>query len=203
MQLTKLHLACGKVYAREFLNIDQHPGDLPFDLQENEIKEHLDKPKVFIMKYNLAKGIPAENNTVEYIYHSHFLEHLSQANGKNFLKECYIKLKISGKMRLAVPDFNLWCSKYINNDEEFFNWYSKNFCKSKNLTNNEIFNQMLYTGHFYMYDLETLTKILSLIGFRNIEKKLWGESENFPGLDDLEEKSSLRKPESLVIECTK
>lgn len=203
MVYKNLHLACGKVYASDFLNIDEKPRGLSFVIAENEILKIPTLPNSFVMKYNLANGIPADFNSISYIYHSHFLEHLDKINGFKFLKNCYDVLELGGRMRIAVPDFQLWCSNYTSKNENFFKWYKSNFCKNKDLTHLEIFNQVLYQNHLYMYDFETLNKILQSIGFHDIEKIEWGISNSFPSLNDLENNDSLRKPESLVVECKK
>jgi predicted SAM-dependent methyltransferase len=204
MNIKNLHIACGRVYATNFLNIDISPRELSINLEENVITEIPERSNTFVIKMNLKNKFPGEPGTIEHIYHSHFLEHLSTIESHKFLTTCFHALKQSGKMRIAVPDFKLWANNYVNDEQAFFDWYSKNFCKGKgSLTKLEIFNQMIYTGHYYMYDFETLEKTLLNIGFKNIKEYAWGETNSFPGLTDLEKSNSKRKPESLVIECEK
>lgn len=192
------------MYAAGFLNIDQNPRDTGIQLIENVHHELPNKKGAFVMKYDLRNGIPTEDDTIKNLYHSHFLEHLTKSDGINFLQNCFRVLKPNGIMRLAIPDFKLWCYHYTNNNIEFFNWYSANFCKKKsNLTHMEIFNQLLYHDHRCMYDFEMLHKILSNIGFTNITQQMWGVTDSFCSIDDLEKLDSKRKPESLVIECEK
>jgi len=201
MDFDNLHVACGRVYVEDYLNIDWSPRGLKVGLIEGKVTRVNNK---YVMKWNIDNGLPVKENSLKILYHSHFLEHLNKTNGIKFLKACYSCLQYNGIMRIAVPDFHLWASNYINNNQDFFDWYATNFCKSNNkLTNLEIFNQMLYSGHFQMYDYKTLEKTLKNIGFKNIKKHDWGNSQHVPQINYLESKESKRKPESLIIECEK
>ena len=201
MEFKNLHIACGRVYADEYLNIDWNPKGLKVNLEEG-IPTKVNN--TYVMKWNIDKGLPVKKETLDIVYHSHFLEHLPKNKGIEFLKTCYSCLKPNSIMRVAVPDFKLWSNNYVHNEQSFFDWYSSNFCKSKeNLTNLEIFNQMIYSGHFCMYDFETLQKVLTSIGFKNIQRKEWGNSTLVTNIGILEKDSSKRKPESLVLECEK
>ncbi len=110
-------------------------------------------------------------------------------------------------MRFAVPDFQLWCTNYINNNKEFFSWYKGNYLPDDEYhfhTSAQIFTGMLYNhGHQMAYDYESIFSILSKIGFNNIELGRWGNSSYFENLEVLEAPDSQRKIESLIIECHK
>jgi len=203
MELENLHVACGRVYAEEYLNIDIAPRGLSFALKENEVVELPKKTNTFVMKVNPESKLPSKENSLNVIYHSHFLEHLPKQTGNAFLHNCFDCLRDGGKMRIVVPDFNLWANNYVNDNSEFFKWYSDNFHKGHNLTKLEIFNRMLYSGHYCMYDFETLSKVLTKIGFKNITSGVWGQSDIIPSINDLETPNSKRKPESLIVESEK
>ena len=49
-----------------------------------------------IIKWDLRKGIPFEDDTFDVVYHSHFLEHLEKDAACAFLNECFRVLKPSG-----------------------------------------------------------------------------------------------------------
>src|SRR5688572_12610530 len=48
--------------------------------------------------------IPREDNSLDEIYAGHFFEHLTPAEGKEFLREAFRVLKPGGKIGLVVPD---------------------------------------------------------------------------------------------------
>jgi predicted SAM-dependent methyltransferase len=109
--------------------------------------------------YNLEFGIPLDNESVDFIYSSHFLEHLFLKDAKLLLKEAYRVLKIGGRIRICVPDLDFAVSLFQKNEKkrclDFF------FVNSK--TN-------YYAVHKYMYDFELLKAFLQDIGFEAIEK---------------------------------
>jgi hypothetical protein len=71
-------------------------------------------------------------------------------------------------------------------------------------SNAQIFTGMLYNhGHQMAYDFETISIILSKIGFVNINLGIWCESAFFEELTLLEGHDSQRRIESLIVECQK
>ena len=66
-----------------------------------------------------ARKLPFPDNNFDYIVASHFLEHLTAAEGLVFLQECHRTLKKGGVIRLAVPDAALLIKKYLAAITEF------------------------------------------------------------------------------------
>jgi len=203
----KYHVGCGSILAKGFLNIDDVPFGGAYDFKENYLYKVNEIPDAFILKYDLSRGIPAHPSSLQRIYHSHFLEHLTRDQGVKFLKDCYYSLAKGGIMRFALPDFHLWCKNYTNCNSEFFAWYRKNYLPDDEYhfqSNSQIFTGMLYNhGHQMAYDFEAISLLLSKIGFANISLGNWGESAFFEELELLEGHDSQRKIESLVVECQK
>ncbi len=201
------HVGCGSILASGYLNIDDFPLGNKYEFREHYIYEIDEIPGSFILKYDLSKGLPAQIGSLKRIYHSHFLEHLTRDQGIKFLKDCFQSLAVDGVMRFAVPDFHLWCSKYIKGDINFFAWYKNNFLPNSEYhysTPAQIFTGMLFNhGHQMAYDFESLSWILNKVGFKNIKIGNWGESSYFDQLHLLEDEKSQRKYESLIIECQK
>jgi predicted SAM-dependent methyltransferase len=201
------HVGCGSILAKGFLNIDDVPLDLKYDFKENYFYEVKEFPGAFILKYDLSHGIPAHHGSLQRIYHSHFLEHLTRDQGVKFLKDCYYSLEDGGTMRFALPDFRLWCENYIKGQGDFFSWYRTNYLPDDEYhfhTHAQIFTGMLYNhGHQMAYDFESISLLLTKVGFRDINLGVWGDSMFFEELELLEAQDSQRKLESLVIECRK
>lgn len=206
-QFKRYHLGCGRTILEDFLNIDGQFDWLEAKLQEGAAYPVTQIPSAAIMKHDLSKGIPAPDGSLKVVYHCHFLEHLQNPDGKNILLECYRSLAPGGRMRIAVPDFELWCKNYIEKKDEFFQWYKDTYLtpvKQYYRTNGEIFTGMIYNwGHCMAYDRETLTKILEEIGFVEIRTMGWGESKCLDDIAKIETADNQRKFESLIIECTK
>ena len=204
---TKYHIGCGSILAKGFLNVDDAPLANHYDFREHNIYEAQEMPGAFILKHDLSKGIPAHSESLQRIYHSHFFEHLNRDQGVQFLKDCFRSLESGGVMRFALPDFRLWCTNYVNGNNTFFDWYRVNFLPEHEHhyhTPAQIFTGMLYNhGHQMAYDFESLSWLLTKIGFKDIAVGQWGSSPYFDELDSLESADSDRKFESLIIECCK
>jgi predicted SAM-dependent methyltransferase len=90
-----LNLGCGNKIHEDWINIDFGPS------------------LSGVLKYNLHKNLPLEDNCVKYIYHSHVLEHFSESDGISFLQECYRLLQKGGILRIVLPDLENIARAYI------------------------------------------------------------------------------------------
>jgi SAM-dependent methyltransferase len=66
-----------------------------------------------IVVRDLRKGIPFGNETVDAVYHSHFLEHLDPPAARLFLLEVRRVLKPGGIQRIVIPDMEMLCRDYL------------------------------------------------------------------------------------------
>jgi len=198
-QFRRYHLGCGSMLIPGYLNID--------GIDQAVILEHVSGKQCLYMEFDLKIGIPAESSSLDVIYHSHFLEHLSEIEGRALLIECYRCLRSGASMRIAVPDLELWCRNYVLKNSAFFEWYRTTYLNSDSRrydTHAAVFMGMIYNwDHKMAYDLETLNLRLREIGFREVIRSTWGHSRVIPGIELLEAADSDRRHESLVIECTK
>ena len=65
--------------------------------------------------WDLQKGIPFPPESVEAIYSSHFLEHLSYSNIQALLDECMRVLAPGGIFSICVPNARLFIEAYSQN----------------------------------------------------------------------------------------
>jgi len=90
--------------------------------------QNLDLPHV-----DVTKRLKFADNTADFIFHEHLLEHLDEVDGFNFLKECYRILKLGGKMRVSCPSIDgfIWVYQNWENlpDTE---WKLNRHCNDKN-----------------------------------------------------------------------
>jgi SAM-dependent methyltransferase len=66
-----------------------------------------------IVVHDLRKGIPYAADSVDAVYHSHFLEHLDPPHARSFLQEVWRVLKPGGIQRIVVPDMERLCADYL------------------------------------------------------------------------------------------
>jgi len=94
--MKSLNLGCGSRFHPEFVNIDAVSSS------------------PHVLAYDLNKGIPFPDATFDVVYQSHLLEHFKKENALDFLNECYRVLKISGLIRVAVPDLEQIVRGYLD-----------------------------------------------------------------------------------------
>ena len=150
------------------------------------------------IKYgDVRKKLKFRDNSVDYIFLSHMLEHLYKEEAGFFIGECYRIMKKGASMRLELPDFRLLVKQY----EENIN------AKEDKWKAMSIFNSMLYepnekdqpVGHKFMYDEFSLKHALEKEGFRNCKTYDLGKG-NFPNVEIFITKG---KEGSLIMECDK
>jgi len=172
----KLHVGCGNVKLPGWLNIDVEPGaDLVIDVRE---------------------GLPFEENSIDFIYNEHFVEHFTYEEGEKVLREFWRCLKKEGVLRIATPDLDFLVQIY-NKDFKNQDWFPAGFefVKTKGMAMNMAFR---WWGHQYVYNEEELTGQLVKVGFQNIKRCELNKS-NYPELSNLE----TRKESTLILEAVK
>lgn len=90
-----LNIACGDRYHLDWVNIDFNP------VSKN------------VKKVNILSGLPFENEYFDFVYCSHFLEHLTPEQADFVLREVYRVLKKGGILRVVVPDLENICREYL------------------------------------------------------------------------------------------
>ncbi|SHN72988.1 class I SAM-dependent methyltransferase [Desulfovibrio litoralis] len=181
--LLKLHLGCGTVYHKGWINIDNNS-----DNNINELDLHWD------LRYKL----PFPDNSVDFVFHEHFLEHLTVQEALSSLKDTLRVLKPGGVLRVAMPDLRQAVSDYLNpvwKDLPWLKQYGLTFVQTKAELMNMNFRAW---GHQYLYDDEELLRRLQEAGFEKIKICPWHQSEH-AALVNLE----TREQSTLVAEATK
>lgn len=152
----KLNLGC---YMTQFhhgwVNLDYHEHLHQF-AQANGYKYQV---------WKAPAGLPFGTETVDLIYTSHMLEHLSYADGKALLRECRRVLKPDGNLRAIVPDACLLMNMYTSGHGELdqFDEINKG-CAGSPTAAGKLWS-LLHDNHLSCYDPVTLGKSLEETGF--------------------------------------
>ena len=165
---------------------------------------------------NLKEKFPFDDNTFDFIYSEHNIEHFTIDEGVALLKECLRVLKSNGKIRLATPDLKKLINYYnteteINN--KYTNWEFNSFIKKKtniNISTKAIVINNFYRdwGHKLVYDFETLKRVLEYSGFVDVHLEELGKS-SVPELCGVErhlrniENGEYNKIETMCVEGRK
>jgi len=224
--MKKINLGCGPVGKDDWINVDwgilavlhKFPVILGLFSRLKLI------PRAYLVKWpknlklhDCRRRLPFASDSVDFIYTSHFLEHLKKFDVERLLKDCFRALKKGGTLRVVVPNLEILLKKYIERDRDFFiknfeiskdrkdvlladllmDVFYPEYHKQKASGSGRLMNWFI-RPHLWMYDKESMFSMLKAAGFKQMEQKSYRAGE----LPDLEALDSL--PElSLYIEARK
>ncbi len=153
----KLHLGCGQNYFDDWINIDNGNYGSTVKLDLN---------------FDLRNQLPFNDNSIDFIFNEHFLEHLTVEEGKKSLSDFLRVLKPGGIMRIAMPDLVNIVNAYldencIKNHEKFFEKFGLSHIKTRAELLNINFRAW---GHKWLYDWEELERRLKEVGATKITR---------------------------------
>ena len=158
--------------------------------QQIENIEWNKKHKIYFV--DATKKIPLEDNSVECIYSSHMLEHLSRTGSISFLDESLRILKIDGILRIAVPDLKMAINDYLTDGDadEFMERLHVGAPSISSLKEKLKLFFFGYRHHQWMYDGKSVSILMKNRGFRIVKVCKNGETYiKNPGELNLYEKS--------------
>ena len=142
MKPIKLHLGCGDVYLKGYMNIDSDSlystllSDLPTLKRSNFLNNMATTLDKYYSKrigdtkgevicdqvYDISKLHYYKKNSVQEIVAFHVLEHFDMKRSEEVLENWVSLLKLgSGTLRICVPDIREICKRILSpDDEEFF-----------------------------------------------------------------------------------
>lgn len=189
----KLHLGCGENYLDGWINTDFRPN----------------AHRIFL---DITKPFTFHDNTFDYVFTEHVIEHVPYAAGKNLIQQSFRVLKSGGTVRIVTPNINFLIGLYQDSQKQlhkdYIEWNSGLFVQDKapNTALSVVNNFVRDWGHQYIYDIPTLRAEMERCGFIDIKTPALNESDHKP-LQDIEHDT--RHPpgflalESLIIEGTK
>lgn len=202
LNLTRYHLGCGTVFLKNWLNIG-------FWRQLEQGRLYANPNQVentILLNHDLRYGIPAAPASLDAVYHSHMLEHLTFQEGLSFLEQIFMVLKPGAIHRIVVPDLEAFARAYLGNDSLLLDKYREHVLSTQAdlyKTKGAVFMGMLHNHEHKMgWDWETLEWALTRVGFVRITRKLYQES-TLPDIKEIEEYAPMRALESLCLECYK
>lgn len=200
----KVNLGCGLAVAKGWINVDaslnalvaswpRAAHKLLYRLSGSNryysLEQYCDllENHVFI-HHDLSHSLPLKDQTADFIYSSHFLEHLFKQDALRLLSECQRVLKPGGIVRVCVPDLAYAVSLYAAGKKEKMleNYF---FVEDKS---------SFLARHKYMYDFELLEFLLEKAGFSQVVRCSYRQGKT-PDIDKLDN----RPEETLFVEAIK
>lgn len=187
-QQNYLNLGCNIFTHKNFINLDY------------EWNQNID------ICWDLNRGIPLEDKSMQGIFSEHCLEHFSIEKLDFVLSECYRVLKPGGVLRFIVPDFEYFVTHYFAlSQDKSPQPLSSEFCEDQAnyqgiYTTTIAINKLFYSwGHQFIFDFHTIKKLLEKSNFIKIKK----ETFRIGQLPELLIDSEHRQVGSLYVEALK
>ena len=196
-QVRKLQIGAGDSILEGWLNTDYIPSHRR------------------VIYLDATKSFPFEDESFEYIFSEHQIEHLTYKEGLAMLRECYRILKAGGKIRIATPDLKTLIGLYSQDRSDLQQRYIKWFIDNCHIyvpeacINRESFvinAAFLKFGHRFIYDRETLKSAMEQVGFIDVTSYAPGESDD-ELLRDIESRNKaggnedMNRFETMVLEA--
>jgi SAM-dependent methyltransferase len=136
--------------------------------------------------HNLEYGLPFADDSVDYLYSSHVLEHFYVDTAEFILRDAHRVIRKGGRIRICVPDLQHAFKLYAQgNKEQALSYFFEPRRGS-------------FNRHRYMYDFDLLASLLKKVGFPAIEQFAYRQGL-VPDLDRLDN----RPDETLYVEAMK
>lgn len=172
--MRKINLGCGPVVAKGWIGFDY--GLLPM-LGKFNFTSIISKfgliEKSYVVKwpifryFDIRKTLPFDNSSVDYIYCSHVLEHFEKEEVVKILSECRRIIKSKGIVRIVLPDLKKLISEYKDSDSFCREFYGYDKDLMTGFVNR--IKKIFLRGHEWMYDTQTIVKILKKVGFSQVK----------------------------------
>ena len=210
-KVTKVQFGCGLSNPEGWYNFDSSPT-LKFQrmLFFGMLFKRITQPSFpdNIVFGDVIKGLPLKDGSVDLLYSSHVLEHLSYDDFIIALKNSFKVLKKGGVFRIVMPDLKQLVDAYLENKQQNNPLASVNFInntlmgvKSRDKSiKSLVFRAFGNTNHLWLWDYESTEKMLKEVGFESVRKCAFNDSS----VQDFKEvESEDRFVGSLAIEAIK
>lgn len=173
-----VQFGCGLTAPKDWINFDASPT---LKIQKIPLfgklvrRFHSVKFPDNVLYGDIIKGLPLKQDSVDYLFCSHTLEHLSLSDFRVALKNSYSLLKYGGSFRVIVPSLRNCAERYL----EGLNTDSRGSIKFMEETMLGVVDRprgimgilKSYYGnshHLWMWDELSLKREMADVGFKNI-----------------------------------
>lgn len=158
-------------------------GQAPNGWIELDIRRHQSGNIPWDIRY----GLPFSDDSVQYIYASHVLEHMDYgSDAPRLLKDCVRCLQPEGRIRIVVPDARKFIQAYLCEDGTGWSAVGMKDLPDDMPTSMCMVNHVFHQGgeHQFGYDYETVVHLLMASGFTHVISSDYRSSDFFdPELD--------------------
>jgi SAM-dependent methyltransferase len=169
-------------------------GWINFDASPNVILQKVPIIRSFIrtrfpkqVRYgNIVRGLPFAEGSVDGIYASHVLEHLSLDEFWKALENTFVLLRPGGSFRLVVPDLEVRTRTYLERlsagEAESNSWFMRISylgCEHRWKGLNGLLRVLFgHSAHLWMWDERSISAALKKIGFIKVRRASFNDSSD-------------------------
>ena len=163
-----------------------------------------------------TEQFPFEEDSFDYVFCEHMIEHISYLEGINMLQECYRILKQGGKIRVSTPNLKIFLELFHAEKSEtqlqYLEWISTNWLQKQGIKEKGAafpLNLVMHSwGQQFIYDESTLKKSLKKCGFVDIttyqtNQSYHNELKNLESHGNYIGNTEMNDFETLVVEACK
>ena len=153
-----------------------------------------------VMRMDATRRFPFADETFQYVYCEHMIEHVPHEKGTYMLRECYRVMRRGGVIRVITPNLSailgLYSPVLSAEQERYLQWFCQTFTPDRPPSASSAINAMFRLwGHQFIYDEQTLADAMRTAGFNSVARYPISHS-NHPELQNLANES--RYPEGLL-----
>ncbi|WP_027190364.1 class I SAM-dependent methyltransferase [Fundidesulfovibrio putealis] len=152
----KLHLGCGNNILPDWLNSDVVP------CSDN------------VLQLNVTQCFPFADESFDYIFSEHLIEHITYEQGLHKLTQCHRLLKPGGKLRVSTPNLefliNLFRRDRTKRENDYIRWSMQTFFPRVDISDPTfVLNNFVRNwGHIFVYTPRILVHSLQTAGFAKV-----------------------------------
>jgi predicted SAM-dependent methyltransferase len=153
-----------------------------------------------VMRMDATRRFPFADETFQYVYSEHMIEHVPREKGTHMLRECYRVMRPGAVIRLITPNLSailgLYGLELSAEQERYLQWFCQTFTPERPPSAASAINAVFRMwGHQFIYDEQTLADAMRSAGFNSVTRYPISHS-NQPELQNLVNES--RYPEGLL-----
>ena len=152
---------------------------------------------------DIVRGLPVDTQSLDGVYCSHVLEHLSLSDFRVAIENTHRMLRPGGLFRLVLPDLEYMVSRYVNDPSQgaalrFMDETGLGFRTRERSLARSVVSWLGNSRHLWMWDFDALEPELEREGFTGIRRASFGDSPD-PMFRQVEEQEKWKN--HLGIEC--
>ena len=165
-----------------------------------------------VLQLDVTQAFPIDDRVFDYVYSEHMIEHISFAQGRSMIRECFRIMKVGAIIRIVTPSIGFLIRLFSRDrselEDRYIEWAMKQFVPNAPASlPSFVFNNFVRAwDHQFIYDRETMRFVLTDTGFVDIKECRIGASDHakLRGLETVERMpDGFLELESMIFEATR